>query len=78
MAYGGAISTALAYWAMNTVSRDLPASVTSMGLLGVPVVALLFSSWTLDEPLDVYVLSSLVLIVLGIALGTMHFGRRSA
>jgi drug/metabolite transporter (DMT)-like permease len=79
MAYGGAISTALAYWAMNTISRDLPASVTSMGLLGVPVVALLFSSWILDEPLDIYVLGSLVLIVLGIALSTINFGaRRSA
>ena len=76
MAYGGGISTALAYWAMNTVSRDLPASVTSMGLLGVPVVALLFSSWTLNEPLDVYVLSALFLIVLGIAVGTLRIDQR--
>jgi drug/metabolite transporter (DMT)-like permease len=72
MAYGSSVSTAFAYWAMNTVSRDLPASVTSMGLLGVPVVALLFASWALNEPLDIYLLMSTVLIILGIGLGTVR------
>ena len=39
-------------------------------------VALLFSSWTLNEPLDVYVLSALFLIVLGIAVGTLRIDQR--
>ncbi len=79
IAYGSIVSTAFAYWAMNTVSRDLPASVTSMGLLGVPVVALFFSSWALGEPLDGDLLSATGLIVLGIGLGTIQFsGRRAA
>ena len=76
IAYGSTVSTAFAYWAMNTVSRDLPASVTSMGLLGVPVVALFFSSWFLSEPLDGALLGAMALIILGIGLGTISLPRR--
>lgn len=79
IAYGSIVSTAFAYWAMNTVSRDLPASVTSMGLLGVPVVALFFASWVLGEPLDAALLGATALIVLGIGLGTIKLsGQRAA
>lgn len=78
IAYGSIVSSAFAYWAMNTVSRDLPASVTSMGLLGVPVVALFFSSWVLNEPLDGFLLTATALIILGIALGTMRFSRQQS
>lgn len=32
------IGNGVAYWLMNLVSRDLPAGMVSMGLLGVPLV----------------------------------------
>jgi drug/metabolite transporter (DMT)-like permease len=55
---------------MNTVNRDLPASVTSMGLLGVPVVGLLAADLALGERPDGALLLATGLIVAGIAIGT--------
>jgi drug/metabolite transporter (DMT)-like permease len=73
LAYSSLIGTVLAYWAMNTVNRGLPASVTSMALLGVPVVGLLGSSVMLGERPDAILLLATGLIVAGVAVGT--FGR---
>src|SRR5690606_35180586 len=56
LAYGGLIGTALAYWAMNTVSRALSASVISLASLGVPVVGLLFATLVLHEALSLQLL----------------------
>ena len=41
LGYGGVFGIAVAYWAAVNVNRSLPAGVTSIGLLGVPVVGLL-------------------------------------
>lgn len=71
LAYGSFIGTVLAYWAMNTVNRGLPASVVSMALLGVPIVGLGFSAIALDEALSAQLLVATALIVGGIALGTL-------
>jgi drug/metabolite transporter (DMT)-like permease len=60
----------LAYWLMNIVSRDLPASAVSMGLLGVPVIGLICSSLVLGETLGVALLIAAALIIFGIILGT--------
>ncbi|CAM4006414.1 DMT family transporter [Bordetella muralis] len=76
LGYSSLIGTVLAYWAMNTVNRGLPASVTSMALLGVPVVGLLGSSVLLGERPDAILLLATGLIVAGVALGT--FGGISA
>ncbi|WP_209545774.1 DMT family transporter [Variovorax sp. 1615] len=70
LGYSNLIGTVLAYWAMNTVNRDLPASVTSMGLLGVPVVGLLAADLALGERPDGALLLATGLIVAGIAIGT--------
>ena len=40
---------AVAYWAVVNVNRSLPAGVTSIGLLGVPVFGLLCSAAVLGE-----------------------------
>lgn len=64
------IGNGVAYWLMNLVSRDLPAGMVSMGLLGVPVIGLLCASVFLGETLGVPLLLSAVLIIVGIALGT--------
>lgn len=70
LGYSSLIGTALAYWAMNTVNRGLPASVTSMALLGVPVVGLVCSSAMLGERPDGTLLLAAALILAGVALGT--------
>lgn len=75
LGYSSLIGTVLAYWAMNTVNRGLPASVTSMALLGVPVVGLLGSSVMLGERPDSTLLMAAALIVAGVAIGT--FSRQS-
>jgi drug/metabolite transporter (DMT)-like permease len=77
LAYGSLIGTVLAYWAMNTVNRGLPASVTAMALLGVPVVGLFGSVLMLGEALDATLLLATALILAGIALGTVR-GRAAA
>ena len=59
---------AVAYWAVVNVNRSLPAGVTSIGLLGVPVFGLLCSAAVLGESLDGALLAGMGLIV-GIALG---------
>jgi drug/metabolite transporter (DMT)-like permease len=44
--FGGPVAT----WAANSVSRALPALVTSVGFLGVPLVSLVISVALLGEP----------------------------
>jgi len=65
------IGNGLAYWIMNLVSRDLPASMVSMGLLGVPVIGMVCASIFLGETLGIPLILSAVLIIIGILLGTM-------
>lgn len=67
--YGGTISTSLAYWALSTVNRSLPATTTALGLLAVPVFGVMSSMVTLGETLDWITLAALLLIVGGIAIG---------
>lgn len=69
--YGGVCGNALAYWAMAMVNRSLPAATTSLGLLGTPVVGTFSAALTLGEPLTLALFSAMVLIVGGIALGTI-------
>lgn len=70
LGFSSMIGTVLAYWAMNTVNRGLPASVTSLALLGVPVFGLLFSNIVLGERWEPGVVMATGLIVFGIAIGT--------
>jgi len=60
----------LAYWAVALVNRALPAMTTSLGLLGVPVVGILCSTWLLHETFDAPLLGALSLIIAGIVIGT--------
>lgn len=69
--YGSTISTSLAYWALNTVNRSLPATTTALGLLAVPVFGVVSSMITLGETFDMFTTAALLLIVGGIALGTV-------
>lgn len=67
LGYGGVFGIAIAYWAAVNVNRSLPAGVTSIGLLGVPVFGLLCSVVILREPLSASLLAGMALIVAGIA-----------
>jgi drug/metabolite transporter (DMT)-like permease len=69
--YGSTISTSLAYWALNTVNRSLPATTTAIGLLAVPLFGVVSSMITLGETFDMFTLAALLLIVGGIAVGTV-------
>jgi drug/metabolite transporter (DMT)-like permease len=77
LAYGGIVGGGIAYWLAGIVTRQLPAGVTSLGLLGVPVVGTLASAFMLRESLGADVWIALALIVGGIALGTVPSNARS-
>ncbi|NYT57558.1 DMT family transporter [Alcaligenaceae bacterium] len=71
LAYGSLIGTVLAYWAMNSVSRRLSASVVSLASLGVPVVGLFSSALILGEALSTQLLVGTTLIVGGVVLAML-------
>jgi drug/metabolite transporter (DMT)-like permease len=68
--YNGTIGTALGFWAMTVVNKELPATVASLGLLATPVIGLLLSAMILGEPTDTILITSSLLILIGIAVGT--------
>ena len=69
--FTGIIGTALAYWAMATVNRSLPAVVTSLGLLATPVVGVASSAIILGEVITPDLIVAMLLILGGIAIGTI-------
>lgn len=71
LAYNGPIATAFCYWAAVTVSRALPSIHTSLGFLGVPVVGVLSSAWTLGEPIGLDLMSGGVAVFAGLVLVTL-------
>ena len=69
--YGGVFGVALAYWAMAMVNRSVPAVTTSLGILATPAVGIVTSMIVLHEPFNATLLVALVMIIGGIALGTL-------
>jgi drug/metabolite transporter (DMT)-like permease len=69
--FSGIIGTALAYWAMATVNRSLPAVVTSLGLLATPVFGVASSAVLLGETITPDLVVAMLLILGGIAIGTV-------
>ena len=67
--YAGVPGTAIAYWATAMASRALPAVTTSLGLLATPVVSVVLATLWLGEPLTLSLVSAIVLILGGVALG---------
>ncbi len=70
LVYSGVISTALGFWAMAVVNRGLPATVTSLGILGTPIVGIIVSVLFLNEPINMPLVLATTLILLGIGWGT--------
>jgi drug/metabolite transporter (DMT)-like permease len=73
--YAGICGTALAHWAMVTVNRSLPAATTSLGLLATPVVGVATSAICLGEPVGISLILAMAMILGGIAIGTIAFGK---
>jgi drug/metabolite transporter (DMT)-like permease len=69
--FSGIIGTALAYWAMATVNRSLPAVVTSLGLLATPVLGVASSAIILGETITADLVVAMLLILGGIVIGTI-------
>lgn len=69
LVYNGAIGTALGYWAMTVVNKELPAISSSLGVLGTPVVGIGLSILILGEPMDPKLVLSAMMILAGIAVG---------
>lgn len=68
LAYNGVIGSALAFWAMTTVNRALPAVTTSLGTLGVPAVGLVGAALFLGEPIGLFDVAGLLLVGAGLVL----------
>jgi drug/metabolite transporter (DMT)-like permease len=75
--YSGIFGTALAYWAMAVVNRSLPATTTSLGILATPIVGVICSTVALGERIDASLVIAMVLILTGIAIGTIPLGKRT-
>jgi drug/metabolite transporter (DMT)-like permease len=69
--FSALVCTALAHWAMAIVNRSLPAVTTSLGLLVTPALGMISAAVVLSEHLEPLLIVALVLIVGGIALGTV-------
>jgi drug/metabolite transporter (DMT)-like permease len=66
--YSGRLITTFPFWALVTVSKNLPALTTSLTLLLVPVIGLVSSVLFLSEQVDVGLIVGLILIVGAVAL----------
>ena len=75
VAYASVLGTALGYWAMAMVNRSLPAMTTSLGLLATPVVGTASAAIMLGEPITLSLICAMVLIIGGIAVGTLVEGK---
>lgn len=69
--YAGVFGVALAYWAMASVNRSVPAMTVSLGMLATPVVGIAGAILLLDEPFSPGLAAALAVIVAGIVLGTL-------
>ncbi|MCP4749225.1 MAG: DMT family transporter [Desulfobacteraceae bacterium] len=76
ISFTGLIATAFCYWGAVVVSKRLPAMVSSIGFLGVPVIGLLSSIVILSERLTFSLALGLVCIVTGICI--LIIGERGA
>ena len=70
--YSGVINTAFGFWASTVVNKNLPATVTSLGLLVTPIVGIASSLVILGERVDPPLIAAGLLILSGIALGTIR------
>ena len=66
--YSSLLSTALGYWLMIVVSKNLSPAIVSFGLLCIPIISLSLSHFFLAEPITLHLVGSVALILAGIIL----------
>jgi drug/metabolite transporter (DMT)-like permease len=76
LSFSGLIGVVAGYWAMTEVTRSLPASTTSVGVLGTPIVGIASSWLFLGEQVELDVVVAAVLISFGIALAFARTDRQ--
>ena len=69
MLYSAIPGTAVAYWAVATASRALPAVTTSLGLLATPVISVVVATLWLGEPITLSLIAAIALVLGGVAIG---------
>lgn len=67
LVYNGPVATAFSFWAMLALTQALPATTTSLALLGVPLVGMLSSAIVLGEAITATNSLGLALILAGLA-----------
>jgi drug/metabolite transporter (DMT)-like permease len=71
VAYQVFLGSAFGLWGLLTIGRSLPAITANLSVMAVPVVGLATSVAFVDEPLTVWVVAGLVLVLGGVALGLL-------
>ncbi len=66
LVYTGIIAIAIGYWIMILVSSKLSPSMTSLGILFVPIISLIISCIFLDEKITLNLILSITLIITGV------------
>lgn len=66
LVFNGTVATGLAFWLMTAASKRLPALLTSIISLAVPVIGVVASAWTLLEPVTQSMLIGGVLVLAGL------------
>lgn len=73
--YNSIFATAFGMWASTTVTKELPVTVTSLSLLGVPALSLILSVLLLGEQLTLWNSAAAFLIMCGV--GCIGLDRKS-
>lgn len=76
MLYSAVPGTALAYWAIATASRNLPAVTTSLGLLATPVISMVIATVWLGEAITASLVIAVLLVLGGVAIGSTGDAQR--
>jgi drug/metabolite transporter (DMT)-like permease len=68
LAYNGVIGTALGFWAMTVVNRQVPAATAALGVLATPVLGIGLAAVFLGERLEPTLILSAVVIMAGLVI----------
>lgn len=71
ISYTAVIATAFGFWGATLISKELPSITVSLGLLGVPISGLLFSTLLLHEAITIPIILALIFIPLGLICVTL-------
>lgn len=68
LAYNGVIGTALGFWAMTVVNRQVPAATAALGVLATPVLGIGLAAVFLGERLEPILIISALVIMAGLVI----------